>query len=154
MTKIMPVGWWIAALLEYGFRNFKRHVYAQPGDAVGRAEVRGGREPEVPVVCQKTLSSVSGPGMDDDVRLEVTVAPLEAPVAAGTPAGEARLVAGGQVLASSPLLSAGSVSRSRLHVSGLWFLRAVVIVGLLLLLSKAYGKTVKANRRRGSHLAA
>jgi D-alanyl-D-alanine carboxypeptidase (penicillin-binding protein 5/6) len=142
------------ALLEYGFRNFKRQVYAHCGDAVGRAEVRGGQEPEVPVVCQKTLSSVSGPGMEDDVRLEVTMAPLEAPVAAGTPAGEARLVAGDRVLASSPLLSAGSVPRSRLHVSGLWFLRAVVIVGLLLLLSKAYGKAVKANRRRGSHLAA
>jgi D-alanyl-D-alanine carboxypeptidase (penicillin-binding protein 5/6) len=142
------------ALLDYGFRNFRRQVYVHPGDAVGRAEVRGGQEPQVPVVCQKTLSSISGPGMEDDVRLEVTVAPLEAPVAAGTPAGEARLVSDGRVLASSLLLSSEPVPRSRLRVSGLWLLRAVVIVGLLLLLTRAYGKAVKANRRRGSHLAA
>lgn len=142
------------ALLDYGFENFRHQVYTQRGDAVGHAQISGGEESQVPVVCESSMSCVTGPGLGDDIRLEVTLSPLDAPVAAGTPAGEARLVSNGETLSASALVSSRSVPRSRLQGSGLWLLRAAVILGLLMLLAKAYGKALKANRCRGRHLSA
>ncbi len=140
------------ALLEYGFENFSRHVYAERGDAVARARVRGGREPDVPAVCQKTLACVTGPGIGDDFRLEVSVDTLDAPVAAGVLAGEARLLSSGEVLSSSPLVSGEAVPRSSWRALGLWLLRAAVLIALGAMLCRAYAKAFKANCRRGGRL--
>ncbi len=136
------------ALLEYGFGSFHHAVYARPGDAVGRARVRGGRQSHVPAICQRTLSCVAGPGIGEDQRLEVTLDTLEAPVSHGEPAGQARLIAGGEVLASSPLVAGGDVPRSRLLSFGLWLLRTIVVIAILVLLTRTYAKAVKAHRRR------
>jgi len=142
------------ALLQYGFASFDHHVYATPGDAVGRARVRGGRRSDVPAVCQKTLSCVSGPGVGEDSRLEVTLNTLDAPVSRGEPAGEAQLIAGGRVLASSPLIAGQDIPRSRLSTFALWLLRTIVLLLILVLLTRTYAKALKAHRRRRSRFPA
>ncbi len=142
------------ALLQYGFASFDHHVYARPGDAVGRARVRGGRRSDVPAVCQKTLSGISGPGVGEDSRLEVTLNTLKAPVSQGDPAGEALLISGGRVLASTPLLAGEDISRSRLLTFGIWLLRITVLLVLLVLLTRTYAKALKAHRRRGNRFPA
>jgi D-alanyl-D-alanine carboxypeptidase (penicillin-binding protein 5/6) len=141
------------ALLEYGFRNFRQQVYARDGDTVGHAQVEDGQESRVPAICQTSLSCVTGPGTEDDVRLEVTLASLEAPVSAGAPAGEARLVSNGEVISSSALVAAVPVPRSRRLALGLWLLRGAVVVGLLVLLARAYGKAVETHRWRRGRLS-
>ena len=119
------------SLLQYAFASFDRHIYARPGDAVGRARVRGGRRSHVPAVCQRTLSCLTGPGVAEDSRLEVTLKALKAPVSEGEPVGEAHLVAGGRVLASSPLVAGQDVPRSRLLSAGLWVLRIIAVLAIL-----------------------
>ncbi len=91
---------------------------------------------------------MAGPGIGEDQRLEVTLDTLEAPVSHGEPAGQARLIAGGEVLASSPLVAGGDVPRSRLLSFGLWLLRTIVVIAILVLLTRTYAKAVKAHRRR------
>jgi len=142
------------ALLDYGFDRFTHCVYAKRGDAVGRAPIRGGRRSYVPAVCQRTLAAITGPGVGEDYRLEVTLDTLKAPVAPGERAGEARLVAGGEVLSTSLLVSAEGVPRSRLLVFFVWLLRIAILLVLVGLVIRTYAKALKAHRRRRSRLPA
>jgi len=142
------------SLLDYGFGSFTHCVYAEQGDAVGRAPIRGGRRSYVPAVCQRTLAAITGPGVGGDYRLEVTLNTLKAPVEPGARAGEARLVGGGEVLSTSPLVSAVAVPRSRLIVFFVWLLRIAIGLVLLGLAIRTYAKALKAHRRRRSRLPA
>jgi D-alanyl-D-alanine carboxypeptidase (penicillin-binding protein 5/6) len=141
------------SLLQYGFESFDRQVYARPGDAVGRARVRGGLRQDVPVVCEAPLSYVSGPDLREP-RLEVSLLELDAPVSEGGPAGTARLVSQDRVLVESALVAAEAVPSSRLRVFALWFLRIVIMLAILVLLTRTYAKAVKGHRRRRSHFPA
>lgn len=140
-------------LLEYGFDSYRQQVYARPGDAVGRAQVRGGRRRDVPVVCEAGLAFVAGPGLEEP-RLEVTVEELKAPIPEGTRAGAARLISQDQVLAESVLVTGETVPRSRLRGLGLWLLRIVVSLAILVLITRTYAKVVKTRRRRRGHFPA
>jgi len=141
------------ALLDYGFSKFERCVYARPGDAVGQAKVRGGRKGTVPAICEHELAAVIGPGMSES-QLEVTLESLKAPVEQGVSVGEARLVLGDSVISRSPLVAGGAVPRSRLIETFLWIMRVVVLLPLLVLVTRTYGKLVKAHRRRRSGIPA
>ncbi len=141
------------ALLEYGFRNFRNQVYARDGDTVGHAQVEDGEERRVPAICETSLSCVTGPGIAENVRLEVTLASLQAPVSAGAPAGEARLVSNGEVISSCALVAGVPVPQSGRHALSLWLLRGAVVVGLLVMLARTYGKAVETHRRRRGRLS-
>ncbi len=137
------------SLLRYGFADFDKKVFAEPGDALGRATIRGGTEPSVSAVCQGTLVTVVGPDLPDQPRLEVTLnGPLPAPVAQGDPVGQVRLVAGRTVLARAPLVAGQAISRALFPIVAIWTLRSLVVVVILVLLIRQYAKAVKANRRR------
>ena len=136
-------------LLEYGFANYRPTVYAEPGDAVGRARVRGGVADSVGAICQRTLAAVVGPGIHDDAHLEVKLVELQAPVEAGASAGVARLVAGGRIVDESPLLTAEAVPRSAAITLGLWALRVLVLVTVGAVLVRTYGKARKNHRSGG-----
>jgi D-alanyl-D-alanine carboxypeptidase (penicillin-binding protein 5/6) len=143
------------ALLEYGFSAFGRHLYARAGDAVGRTRVSGGKQSQLTAICQHTLACVTGPGLSDDVRLEVRLEKLKAPVAKGAHVGLARLVsARGQVIASSPLVAGEEVPRWWLKIIGTWFLRSAVAVAVFVFVVRTCAKAVKARRRRRRLLAA
>lgn len=136
------------ALLEYGFTEFQRHVYAESGAAVGRAEVRRGRQNSVPALCGESVTSVTGPGLPGEGRLEVTLSALEAPVAAGAPVGEVRLVVGDEVVSRGVLTAGESVPRSPWWMIGGWLLRAFLALGILALVIRTSAKAIKAHRRR------
>lgn len=133
-------------LLEYGFAEYRPTVYAEVGDAVGQARVRGGASKSVSALCRERLSAVVGPGVNEDAHLEVELAELSAPVAEGAPAGTARLVSEGRAIRESPLAAGESAPRSARITLGLWALRVVVLVSIGALLVRTYGKALKSHR--------
>lgn len=136
-------------LLEYGLASFNRQVFAQPGDALGRAPVRDGIRPTVPAICQDALVAVTGSDLPHEPKLEVTLlGPLPAPIAQGDTVGQVRLVAGSNILAEAPLLAGEAVPRAVLRIIAVWSLRGLVILLLLLLLVRHYAKAVQARRSR------
>ena len=140
-------------ILEYGFTNFRRQVFAQSGDTLGRAPVRDGTKPTVPAICQDALVAVTGADLPDEPKLEVTLlGPLLAPIAQGDTVGQVRLVAGSSILAEAPLLAGEAVPRAVLRIIAVWSLRGLVILLLALLLVRHYAKAVKAHRSRGLRL--
>jgi len=141
------------ALLEYGFGEFQRRVYAEAGAAVGRAEVRRGRRNSVPALCPDSIAGITGPGRPGEGRLEVSLSVLEAPIEAGAPAGEARLVVGGKVV-SSHLLKAGErVPRSLWWVIGSGLVRGILVLAMLALVIRISAKAIKVYRRSRSGLS-
>jgi D-alanyl-D-alanine carboxypeptidase (penicillin-binding protein 5/6) len=136
-------------LLKYGLASFHRQVFAQPGDALGRAPVRDGVKPTVPAICQDALVAVTGSDLPHEPKLEVTLlGPLPAPIAQGDIVGQVRLVAGSNILAEAPLLAGEAVPRAVLRIIAVWSLRVLVILLLLLLLVRHYAKAVQARRSR------
>ncbi|UCC68135.1 MAG: D-alanyl-D-alanine carboxypeptidase [Armatimonadota bacterium] len=136
-------------LLDYGFPNFRKKVYATPGAALGRAQVRGGAQPSVPAICHETLVAVTSTDLPRPPRLEVTLdGPLQAPISRNDPVGRVRLLAGGEVLAHAPLLAGQAVPRSAFRVIAVWALRALVILAIIALLVRHYAKAVKTRRGR------
>jgi D-alanyl-D-alanine carboxypeptidase (penicillin-binding protein 5/6) len=136
-------------LLEYGFAGFHRQVFAQPGDALGRAPVRDGTKRTVPAICQDTLIALAGPDLPHQPKLEVTLlGPLSAPIAQGDNVGQVRLVAGSDVLAQAPLLAGEAVPRAVLRIIAVWSLRGLFVLLLALLLVRHYAKAVQAHRGR------
>jgi D-alanyl-D-alanine carboxypeptidase (penicillin-binding protein 5/6) len=136
-------------LLKYGLASFHRQVFAQPGDALGRAPVRDGVKPTVPAICQDALVAVTGSDLPHEPKLEVTLlGPLPAPIAQGDIVGQVRLVAGSNILAEAPLLAGEAVPRAVLRIIAVWSLRGLVILLLLLLLVRHYAKAVQARRSR------
>ncbi|HUU54390.1 MAG TPA: hypothetical protein VMY87_05660, partial [Armatimonadota bacterium] len=72
----------------------------------------------------------------------------------GEPAGEAHLIAGGRILASSPLVAGEDIPRSRLLTFAIWLLRTIVLLVILVLLTRTYAKALKAHRRRRNRFPA
>ena len=141
------------ALLDYGFSAYRQRVYARAGDAVGRIRVSAGRKISIPAICEKTVACAVGPGLGDDCEFEVRLTKLKAPVTQGAVAGEARLLLGDRVLSHSRLLAGESVAKSRLIVFLIWVMRAALSLTVLVMITRTYGKAVKANRRRRRRLA-
>jgi D-alanyl-D-alanine carboxypeptidase (penicillin-binding protein 5/6) len=139
-------------LLRYGFTTYRQKVYARRGDALGRAPVRRGRLGRVAAVCEHPLTTVLGPDLPSEGRLEVSLKPLSAPVKAGDDAGEARLITGDQLVARSRLFAAQDVPKSRLVVAAVWTLRAILLAVLAALLVRTYAKALKGHRRRWRNL--
>jgi D-alanyl-D-alanine carboxypeptidase (penicillin-binding protein 5/6) len=139
------------SLLEYGFSAFRQDAYARPGDALGRASVRRGRESSVPAICEAGLIGVSGPGPPRG-RIEVDREEMEAPVAEGDAVGEARLVIGATTVARSPLLAGAQVARAAWLAPLVWALRGLAFIAVAALMVKTHAKIVKAHRRRGRYL--
>ncbi len=137
------------ALLEYGFVSFGRHVYAKAGDAIGQAPVTAGKRSRVPALAEWTLASVTGNGLADDFRLEVTLDKLRAPVNKGASVGTARLISPtGGVVASSPLIAGEEVGRSWLKIMAIWLFRLIAGTAAFVLSVRTCAKIVKARRRR------
>jgi len=140
------------ALLDWGFTTFDRKVYAEKGDVLDQVRVKRGRKGRVGAVCGGTLAAVTGPGLSNDARLEVTTNELEAPVKKGAVVGEARLVSGETVLAAFPLTAAEAVPVSRLVIAWWWGWRAALGLAAMAVMVRTSAKIIKANRRRRRRL--
>jgi D-alanyl-D-alanine carboxypeptidase (penicillin-binding protein 5/6) len=97
-------------LLDWGFRQFKTVDVFERDEIVSDARVWGGTENWVGLVTEQPLAV----GLSDQERETVEVklsyqGPLHAPVKAGTPVGEVRVLVRGKVLARQPLLTTKDV---------------------------------------------
>ena len=101
-----------AALLDYGFNEFKAYTLFKPGDTVERAVTWEGAEPTVPLVTDQpvavTMSFDERKGLKAVVRMPETV---KAPIAAGQEVGKLVVSVPGQPDQEFPLKTATAVER-------------------------------------------
>jgi D-alanyl-D-alanine carboxypeptidase (penicillin-binding protein 5/6) len=101
-----------AALLDYGFNQFKAYTLFKPGDTVERAVTWEGAEPTVPLVTDQpvavTMSFDERKGLKAVVRMPETV---KAPIAAGQQVGTLVVSVPGQPDQEFPLKTASAVER-------------------------------------------
>ncbi|HLG85702.1 MAG TPA: D-alanyl-D-alanine carboxypeptidase family protein [Alphaproteobacteria bacterium] len=101
-----------AALLDYGFNQFKAYTLYKPGDKVEQAQTWEGVDPAVPLVVDQPVSvTLSVP---ERKELKVTVdmpETVKAPIAAGQPIGKLVVSAPGQPAQEFGLKAGASVAR-------------------------------------------
>lgn len=94
-------------LLDYGFEHFRAQTPIQKGQSVGSIAVSGSAKGTVPVIAGASLSAALPAGTLATVQYDY-FENLSAPLEEGQPVGVAYLRAGGETLASCPLLAAAN----------------------------------------------
>jgi D-alanyl-D-alanine carboxypeptidase (penicillin-binding protein 5/6) len=101
-----------AALLDYGFNEFKAYTLFKPGDVVEHATTWEGAQPTVPLVTDQpvtvTLSFPERKGVTVTVEMPETV---KAPIAAGFPIGKLVISAPGAQTEEYPLKAGAEIDR-------------------------------------------
>ena len=154
-----------AALMDYGFTNFAPHEIARAGEIAGECIVQNGATPTVPISVFKAMQFVSRRTETPTFTRHITLAPVTAPVAAGSSIGSMEALVGGRQVASSPLIATSGVplARTVLQSQGSFSGRFTALIGIFaaVLVSLRYGtrqKTrfgtfAKGPRRRRRRLA-
>ena len=100
-------------LLDWGFRQFQMVEAFKSGEKVGRARVWGGQATYVNLITQSDVRLMLSPDEQKTALAELVYkGPLHAPVAAGTPVGELRVMVRGAVIAQSPVFAAEAVDEA------------------------------------------
>ncbi len=99
-----------AALLDYGFENFRTEKALEAGEVAAGMRVLGGLAGSVEVVAEAPLLAAVPVGSFPEVVLQLPAA-LSAPVAAGDIVGTAQIKSGDRVIAECNLRAAASVGR-------------------------------------------
>lgn len=95
-------------LLRYGFSLYHRETVVGDGERLGRAPVRGGAEPSVPLAAERQVSLAVR--RDQRVGTEVHARrPVRAPVRRGERLGSATVTVDGRPAAQVPLVAAVTV---------------------------------------------
>lgn len=104
-----------AELLNYGFANYQLYRHDFAADAIGSVPVKSGVAKEIALVPQREFAKLCGKDVKKDgIELVLTYAEsLDAPVVAGTPAGQASFVYEGKELGSVPLVTADDVAKAK-----------------------------------------
>lgn len=103
-----------AALLDYGFANYRMEEVVSAGQSLCSLPVSGSLVPFVSLEAEETLRWPVGPGESLETRLELGgLTSLEAPVQAGVPMGRVELLLDGDVVGESDLSCAASVYRDQ-----------------------------------------
>jgi D-alanyl-D-alanine carboxypeptidase (penicillin-binding protein 5/6) len=101
-----------AALIDYGFNEFKAYTLFKPGDVVDHAATWEGTQPTVPLVIDQpvtvTLSFPERKAVTATVQMPETV---KAPIAAGQPVGKLVVTAPGAPAEEYPLQTGAAVDR-------------------------------------------
>lgn len=103
----------VQKLLDYAFANYENKIVARAGEPVDvKLQVRGGKQKEISVCPDKTLSLFRKKGENDDFTTEYRVADcVKAPVCAGAVVGEAVLYCGGVETQRCNLLAGETAER-------------------------------------------
>lgn len=99
------------AMLDYGFGSYQRVQVIAAGDLTGyQVPVTRGARDTVDVAVGRGLSMLLRPGQSDRLRVELTLPEaVQAPLAAGTQIGSARVLLDGQAVAELPAVTAEEV---------------------------------------------
>jgi len=117
-----------AALLQYGFTFFDTRLVVRGGTALGSAKVWKAAESPVAVGIRDDLYVTVPRGQAGEIKTAVDTMPrLIAPLATDTNAGQLRVFAGSQTLATMPVhplksVASGSWWRRLIDTIRLWFL--------------------------------
>jgi len=95
-------------LMDYGFENFRSETVLTAGQTAGSVLVQGSNDKTVHVVAAADLSSAIPVGKQYTVHYEYRKN-LTAPIRAGEIIGTARMLSGGEIIASCDLTAAESV---------------------------------------------
>jgi serine-type D-Ala-D-Ala carboxypeptidase (penicillin-binding protein 5/6) len=98
-------------LLDWGFKQFKTVDVFEKDEVLAEARVWGGESNWVELRTAEAFQVALTPEERKTVEMKLTyLGPLYAPVKAGTPVGQARVVVGGRTIAEIPVLTAGDIA--------------------------------------------
>lgn len=101
-----------AAILDYGFNQFKAYALYKPGDRVEQAQTWQGVDPTVPLVIDQPVSVTLSVQERKDLKVVVDMPEtVKAPIAAGQPIGKLVVSGPGQEPREYPLKAGASVAR-------------------------------------------
>jgi len=101
-----------AALLDYGFENYKKYDIYNKGDRIRTVSVDKGKCSEVSLVAGKGYAIALKPGEKEKLHME-TVLPesVKAPLIAGKKAGTVKIFLGDHLMGSIPVVAAKNVEK-------------------------------------------
>ena len=116
------------AMLDYGYEHFRAAHALEAGEIAGSVSVVNGMRAELQAVAEAPLAAAVEIGGDVETQLDLPQS-VDAPVSAGEPLGEARLVCDGVVIARCRLVAGQDAERRDLRRAFLtlirrWTLRA------------------------------
>jgi D-alanyl-D-alanine carboxypeptidase (penicillin-binding protein 5/6) len=138
-------------LLEHGFRNFRKVRWPLPGRKAVAVAVSGGERSTVELRPRRRMSIVVPVSQREPVEI-VAERPeyVAAPVRNGQVLGRARMMVGGKVLVSSPLLAASDVGRSlalRILRSAGFVTIALIVLALVIRTAVLSWRRMRKHRR-------
>ena len=109
-----------AALLDYGFENYRMEEAVTAGQSLCSLPVSGSLVPFVSLEAEETLRWPVSPGETLETRVELGgLTSLEAPVQAGVPMGRVELLLEGEVVGECDLSASAPVYRDQREPKGL-----------------------------------
>lgn len=108
-----------AALMDYGFANFRR-VVLEPEDKTTDVKVSGGKVKRVSASVKKTVAVVVAKNEDQTVEVKTSIEKVSAPVEKGEVVGKVTAYANGVAVLTVPLVATQSVGRSIVATAWHW----------------------------------
>ncbi|MFF2482098.1 D-alanyl-D-alanine carboxypeptidase family protein [Paenibacillus sp. NPDC058071] len=103
----------VAQMFDFAFAQYMTHPIFKEGDAMGTARIEKGAQAELPLVASHNYSVLLKKGTPTtDIRHELQLEPLKAPVKAGQPIGKLIVYQGDQVLKEFPVDSPQLIERA------------------------------------------
>ncbi|QHT60479.1 D-alanyl-D-alanine carboxypeptidase [Paenibacillus lycopersici] len=103
----------VSQMLDYSFAQYMNHTIFKKGDAMGTVKVEKGMLPEIPLTAKHSYSVLLKKGSSvKDIRYELRIDPLKAPVKINAPIGKLIVLQGDQVLTEFAVDSPVTVDRA------------------------------------------
>nr|MBO2494433.1 D-alanyl-D-alanine carboxypeptidase [Clostridia bacterium] len=105
-----------AALLDYGFENFKLHTAVAKGQVMGYIPVKDGYEEKVAAICRDEIALPIREGEEKEIAVEVKLPQyIKAPVKSGTKVGYVKVTLGEDVSIKKDLYAAADVKENTIR---------------------------------------
>ncbi|QHW30242.1 D-alanyl-D-alanine carboxypeptidase [Paenibacillus rhizovicinus] len=103
----------VSQMLDYSFAQYMNHTIFKKGEAMGSVKIEKGMLPELPLTAKHSYSVLLKKGSSvKDIRYELRIDPLKAPVKINAPIGKLIVFQGDQVLTEFAVDAPTSVDRA------------------------------------------
>ncbi|NBD22647.1 D-alanyl-D-alanine carboxypeptidase family protein [Paenibacillus glycinis] len=103
----------VSQMLDYSFAQYMNHTIFKKGDAMGSVKVEKGMVPELALTAKHSYSVLLKKGSSvKDIRYELKLNPLKAPVTVNQPIGKLVVFQGDQVLTEFAVDAPASIDRA------------------------------------------
>ena len=101
-----------AALLNYGFENYKKYDIYNKGDRIRTVSVDKGKRSEVSLVAGKDYAVALKPGEKEKLHMKATLPEsVKAPVSAGKKVGTVKIFLGDHLIGTIPIVTEKKVEK-------------------------------------------